>query len=152
MSVYFSAEFPTFATRFKNLKMTALSTVQAYYHCFNKKNYQGMLDLLDEHVRHEPNQGEPRIGKHLFTEFLQQMDAAYDEQLTDMKFYVGENGNGIAAEFTVNGRYLKAEEGLPAAFGQTYVLPAASFLEVHNGKITRVATFYNLPLWIKLVS
>jgi hypothetical protein len=32
------------------------------------------------------------------------------------------------------------------------VLPAGAFLEVHNGKITRVTTYYNLPLWIKLVS
>ncbi len=80
------------------------------------------------------------------------MEDCYDEQLTDMKFYIGENGKSVAAEFVVNGRYLKGEEGLPAAHGQTYLLPAASFLEVENGKITRVATFYNLALWIKLVS
>jgi steroid delta-isomerase-like uncharacterized protein len=80
------------------------------------------------------------------------MEDCYDERLTDMRFYLGENGSSIACEFTVNGKYLKGEDDLPAAHGQSYVLPAASFLEVKNGKISRVATFYNLPLWIKLVS
>jgi steroid delta-isomerase-like uncharacterized protein len=133
-------------------KMTALETVKKYYNCFNNKDYQGMLDLLDPNIRHEPNQGEPRIGKALFSEFLQLMEDCYDEHLTDMAFYIGENGRSIACEFTVNGRYLKADEGLPPAHGQAYELPAASFLEVNNGKISRVATFYNLPFWIKLVS
>jgi steroid delta-isomerase-like uncharacterized protein len=55
-------------------------------------------------------------------------------------------------EFTVNGIYKKGEEGLPAAHGQSYVLPAAAFLEVKDGKIARVTTYYNLPLWISLVS
>lgn len=132
--------------------MAALDIVQQYYNCFNNKDYQGMLELLDEAVLHEPNQGEPRIGKSLFTEFLQRMEECYDEQLTDMVFYIEAGGERVACEFTVNGIYKKGEEDLPPAHGQTYVLPAASFLAVKNGKITRVATFYNLPLWIKLVS
>lgn len=132
--------------------MTALATVQLYYNCFNNKDYQGMLDLLDENVRHEPNQGEARIGKALFTDFLRRMEDCYDEQLTDMIFYTEQNGERVACEFTVNGTYKKGEDDLPLAHGQSYVLPAASFLAVKNGKITRVATFYNLPLWIKLVS
>jgi steroid delta-isomerase-like uncharacterized protein len=52
----------------------------------------------------------------------------------------------------VNGIYKKGEEGLPEAHGQTYVLPAGAFLEVKDGKITRVTTYYNLTLWIELVS
>ncbi len=132
--------------------MTAFETVKQYYNSFNNKDCQGMLDLLDSDIRHEPNQGEPRIGKALFTEFLKHMEDCYDEQLTDMQFYLGENGSSIACEFIVNGKYLKADDDLPPAHGQTYVLPAASFLEVKNGKINRVATYYNLPLWIKLVS
>ena len=111
-----------------------------------------MLDLLDENVRHEPNQGEARIGKALFTDFLRRMEDCYDEQLTDMIFYTEQYGERVACEFTVNGTYKKGEDDLPPAHGQSYVLPASSFLVVKNGKIKRVATFYNLPLWIKLVS
>lgn len=132
--------------------MTALDTVKQYYEAFNDKDYPAMLSLLDPEIRHEPNQGEPRIGILNFEEFLQIMEDCYDETLTDMVFYTAENGGKVACEFTVNGIYKKADKGLPPAHGQQYVLPAASFLEVRDGKIGRVATFYNLPLWIKLVS
>lgn len=111
-----------------------------------------MLSLLDPEVRHEPNQGEVRIGNEKFTEFMQHMDESYEETLTDMVFFSASDDSRIAAEFVVNGTYKQAEEGLPPAHGQQYVLPAGAFLEVKNGKITRVTTYYNLPLWIKLVS
>lgn len=132
--------------------MTALEIVKEYYACFNQKNWEGMLALLDPQVRHEPNQGDVRIGNEKFTEFMQKMDEAYEETLSDMVFFSSSDDTRVAAEFVVNGIYKKAEEGLPPAHGQTYVLPAGAFLEVKAGKITRVTTYYNLPLWIQLVS
>jgi steroid delta-isomerase-like uncharacterized protein len=132
--------------------MTALEIVQEYYSRFNNKNWQGMLELLSEEIRHEPNQGEPRIGLEKFTEFLQMMDTSYEETLTDMVFFTASDDTRVAAEFTVNGIYKKGEEGFPEAHGQSYVLPAAAFLEVKAGKISRVTTYYNLPHWISLVS
>lgn len=111
-----------------------------------------MLALVDDNIRHEPNQGEPRIGKALFSEFLEKMDRCYAEKLTDIVFLSNESGNRFAVEFTVNGIYKMAEEGLPPANGQSYVLPAGAFLEVHNDRITRVTTYYNLELWMTLVS
>lgn len=111
-----------------------------------------MLSLLHTDIRHEPNQGDVRIGLEKFTEFLQHMDDSYEETLTDMVFFTEPSGDRIAVEFIVNGTYKKAEEGLPPAHNQSYVLPAAAFLTVTDGKITRVTTYYNLPLWIKLVS
>lgn len=132
--------------------MTALETVQQYYSYFNTKNWEGMLSLLNAEIRHEPNQGDTRIGIDLFTEFLQKMDDSYEENLTDMVFFSEPSGSRVAVEFVVNGIYKKGEEGLPEAKNQTYVLPAAAFLEVNEGKITRVTTYYNLPLWIDLVS
>lgn len=112
-----------------------------------------MLSLLSEDVKHEPNEGETRIGHELFKAFMHKMDTAYEETLTDLVFLSSaENDARIAVEFTVNGIYKMSEEGLPAAHGQKYVLPAGAFLEVHNGKITRITTYYNLELWIKLVS
>ena len=69
-----------------------------------------------------------------------------------MVFFSEPEDNRVAVEFTVNGIYKKGEEGLPPAHGQKYVLPAAAFLEFRDGKITRVTTYYNLTLWIELVS
>ncbi len=132
--------------------MTDLQTVKAYYDAFNSRNWDEMLSLVDEHITHEPNQGKPRIGKALFREFMQHMDTSYAETLKDIVLFSSETTGRIAAEFVVHGTYKKAEEGLPAAHGQTYVLPAAAFLEVQKGKISRVTTYYNLELWIELVS
>lgn len=132
--------------------MTALDIVQLYYSNFNAKNWQAMLGLLNPEIRHEPNQGDPRIGIEKFTEFLQMMDDSYEETLTDMVFFKEPSDTRISVEFTVNGIYKKGEDDMPKAYGQSYVLPAAAFLEVNEGKITRVTTYYNLPLWLKLVS
>lgn len=111
-----------------------------------------MLALVHPEIRHEPNQGEPRIGIEKFTEFLRHMDESYAETLTDMVFMTEPDGSRVAVEFVVNGTYKKAEEGLPPAHGQKYVLPAAAFLEVTDGEISRVTTYYNLTHWIQLVS
>lgn len=132
--------------------MKAIETVRAYYNYFNQQNWEGMLSLVDDNIRHEPNQGAPRIGKTLFEEFIKQMDVTYAEELKDIVLFEGEKEGRIAAEFVVHGTYKKAEAGLPEAKGQKYVLPAAAFLEVKNGKITRVTTYYNLEQWILLVS
>lgn len=132
--------------------MTAIETVRNYYAAFNTQNWNEMLDLVDDQIRHEPNQGTPRIGKTLFAEFMQHMDDSYQETLKDIVLFQGEQDGRISAEFVVHGVYKKGEEGLPEAHGQTYVLPAAAFLEVSNGKISRVTTYYNLEQWIALVS
>ena len=132
--------------------MKSLEVIKEYYACFNRKDWAGMLSLLDPKIRHEVNQGDARVGLALYEQFLQHMDESYEETLTEMVFLSEASGTRFACEFVVNGIYKKGEDGLPAAHNQTYVLPAGAFLEVKNGKITRVTTYYNLPLWIKLVS
>jgi predicted ester cyclase len=67
--------------------MKGVEIVKAYYNSFNQKDWQGMLDLLDENIRHESNQGDVRVGKDKFTAFLQKMDESYEETLTDMVFW-----------------------------------------------------------------
>lgn len=132
--------------------MTTLEIVKAYYDRFNQKDWNGMLALVDANIQHEPNQGDSRTGIGKFTEFLNVMDTSYEETLTDLVFMTEPTDTRVAVEFVVNGVYKKGEEGLPEAHNQAYVLPAAAFVEVSGGKISRVTTYYNLPLWIKLVS
>jgi steroid delta-isomerase-like uncharacterized protein len=131
--------------------MTTFDTVSSYYDAFNRKDWTTMLDLLHTNVRHDSNQGSTRIGKDVFATFLQHMDDCYDETLTDMVIMTEPTGTRVACEFIVNGVYKKTDGDLPAATGQTYVLPAGAFLDVADGKITRVTTYYNLPLWESLV-
>lgn len=65
--------------------MSALTIAKDYYEYFNQKNWEGMLSLLHEEVRHEANQGGTRVGKELFTDFLKHMDTCYEETLSDIE-------------------------------------------------------------------
>lgn len=132
--------------------MTALETAQRYYDCFNRKDYAGMFALVAPDVRHEVNEGEVRLGKAAFEEFVHGTDRAYDEQLNDMVFFTEPSGSRVAVEFVVHGIYKVASEGLPPAHGQPYILPAGAFLSIDGGLVKRVTTYYNLSLWLQLVS
>ncbi|MBX9593631.1 MAG: nuclear transport factor 2 family protein [Roseomonas sp.] len=126
--------------------------IRRYYEAFNKGDRTAMLALLHDQVAHDPNQGTRRIGKPAFTQFLARMDGAYAEQLEDITVMVDATGTRAAAEFTVVGRYLRTDEGLPEARGQTYRIPAGAFLAVEGALITRITTYYNLEDWIAQVS
>ena len=125
--------------------------IERYFTAFNDHSIDGMLACLDEDVAHDVNQGERRIGKAEFKEFSVHMARSYREELTDMVIMVSDDGHRAAAEFTVHGEYLATDEGLPPANGQTYSLPAGTFFEIDDGKISRVTTYYNLTDWIAQV-
>lgn len=128
------------------------ATIEAYYAAFNRGDVEGMLACLHEHFTHHVNEGAARPGKTAFADFCRHMNATYREQLTDMVVFSSDDGTRGAAEFTVNGTYLKTDPGLPEARGQTYVLPAGGFFSLKDGLITRVTTYYNLQDWIRQVA
>ncbi len=127
-------------------------TVRRYFSAFNAGDVQGMLDCLSEDVAHHVNEGQIRRGKEKFAAFCDHMSRCYREELTDMVVFEAEGGTRAAAEYVVNGTYLETDEGLPEARGQSYRLPAGSFFDLADGKITRVTTYYNLADWVKQVS
>ncbi len=124
--------------------------VERYFAAFNAGDLGGMLDCLSDDVAHHVNEGQVRVGKHKFGAFCQHMDRCYRETLTDMVVF--QAGDRAAAEYIVNGTYLETDEGLPEARGQSYRLPAGSFFDLHDGKISRVTTYYNLADWVRQVS
>ena len=126
--------------------------IQTYFDAFNAKDTAAMLDCLSEDVAHHVNEGEVRVGRDRFAAFCDHMTRCYDETLTDMTLFVNDAGTRAAAEFTVNGTYLATDGDLPEARGQTYRLPAGSFFDMKDGKITRVTTYYSLSGWIQQVS
>lgn len=132
--------------------MTATTDlIRRYYAAFNAGDHAAMLALLAEDVRHDVNQGKPRLSRALFAEFNAHMARCYREQLTDIVVMASPDGTRAAAEFTVHGTYIATDEGLPQAAGQTYVLAAGTFFAVEGGRITRVTTAYNLNDWIAQV-
>jgi steroid delta-isomerase-like uncharacterized protein len=126
--------------------------VRRYYDAFNARDWDGMLACVADDIRHDVNEGDRRGGKAAFREFLARMNRCYEERLEDIAVMVDTTGRRAAAEFMVHGRYLAADPGLPPAHGQTYVLPVGAFLDVKDGRITRVTTYYNLKNWIAQVS
>jgi steroid delta-isomerase-like uncharacterized protein len=128
-----------------------IELIKKYYNFFNAGDISGMLSCVNDHIVHDVNQGERRIGKDLFREFCHHMSECYSEQLTDMIIMATDDGKRAAAEFIVNGVYHKGDADLPPARGQTYRLSAAALLEVHDGLIARVTTYYNLQNWIDQV-
>jgi steroid delta-isomerase-like uncharacterized protein len=110
-----------------------------------------MLTLLTDDVVHDLNQGARETGRDAFAAFLARMDRSYREQLRDIVVMASPDGARAAAEYVVHGEYLFADEGLPPAHGQRYVLPGGAFFDLRDGKIARVTNFYNLQDWIRQV-
>ena len=131
--------------------MDSKALIAAYYDAFNAGRTDDMLALLHDDVEHHVNEGKIRRGRALFAEFNAHMTESYRENLTDMVIMANEAGDRAAAEFVVNGTYLKTDPGLPEARGQTYRLPAGAFFTIRDGRIARVTTYYNLTDWMAQV-
>lgn len=130
--------------------MTDTELVTRYYDAFNRGDWDGMVAMLSDDVAHDLNQSKRETGKPAFRAFLARMEASYREQLRDI--CVMGNGKGrVGAEYVVHGEYLKTDEGLPPAAGQTYVLPGGAFFEIEDDKIARVTNYYNLADWLAQV-
>lgn len=131
--------------------MTADDVVRAYYAAFNAGDEAGFMALLADDVAHDVNQGGRELGKPAFAAFWARMSRCYRERLSDIMVMVDATGTRAAAEFVVHGEYLMADEGLPPAHGQKYVLPAGAFFEIRAGKVARISNYYNLPNWLSQV-
>ena len=129
----------------------ATELVLAYYAAFNRGDWAGMQALLADDVVHDLNQGPRETGKPAFAAFQQRMAHCYREQLRDVVVLASPDGARAAAEYVVHGEYLVADEGLPPAHGQRYVLPGGAFFEVRDGLIARVTNYYNLEDWLAQV-
>jgi steroid delta-isomerase-like uncharacterized protein len=133
-------------------RAAAVALVQEYYRRFNAGgDREPFLALLDDDVEHAINQGGVERGKAAFRAFMQRMDRCYREELVHIVVMASDDGAHAAAEFTVDGSYIASDEGLPAARGQRYRLPAGAFLALRAGRVARVTTYYNLQDWLAQV-
>jgi steroid delta-isomerase-like uncharacterized protein len=133
------------------MREQTIDLIRRYYAAFNAGDMSGFLALLTDDVAHDINQGPREVGKEAFAAFMQKMNRCYREQLVDFTIMANDAGDRAAAEFTVLGEYLATDEGLPAAQGQRYRLPAGAFFDVRDGKVARISNYYNLPDWIAQV-
>ena len=129
----------------------ATELVLAYYAAFNRGDWAGMQALLSDDVVHDLNQGPRETGKAAFAAFQERMARCYREQLREIVVMACPDGARAAAEYVVHGEYLVAEEGLPPANGQAYVLPGGAFFGIRDNLIARVTNYYNLQDWLAQV-
>lgn len=126
--------------------------IRNYYATFNSGNREALIDLLDDAVVHEINEGGVETGKEAFRAFLARMDRSYKETVEDLVVFTSaDDPNRAAAEFFIRGEYVSTDEGLPPACGQTYHLRVGAFFEASGGRITRVTNLYNLNAWMGMV-
>jgi steroid delta-isomerase-like uncharacterized protein len=130
---------------------STIALLQHYYAAFNAGDWTGFLKLLTDDVVHDINQGDREIGRDTFAKFMTRMNACYRERIEDLVVFANADGDRAAAEFTVVGTYLKTDEGLPEANGQTYRLPGGAFFEIRDGRVARVSNYYNLQDWLRQV-
>lgn len=133
------------------IQESSIKLLDRYYAAFNNGDREAFFSLMADDVVHDLNQGGCETGVEVFREFMARMDRCYRERVEDLVLFANEDGTRAAAEFTVHGEYLSTDEGLPAASGQTYVLPAGAFFQIKDGKIARVTMYYNLTEWLRQV-
>jgi steroid delta-isomerase-like uncharacterized protein len=133
------------------MNQESIELIQNYYAAFNAGDMDTFLNLLTDDVIHDINQGKREIGKDAFKQFMACMNHNYKEQLVDMVIMATADGKRAAAEFVVLGEYLQTDEGLPAANGQKYRLPAGAFFDIRDNKVARITNYYNLNDWIAQV-
>lgn len=126
--------------------------IHRYYDAFNRQDMAAFAGLLAEEVVHDANEGGRRQGRDAFLGFMERMNTAYREQISDLEILASADGSRAAAEYTVDGVYLATDEGLPPARGQRYRLRGGAFFEVAAGRISRVTNYYNLAAWLEQVS
>jgi steroid delta-isomerase-like uncharacterized protein len=130
----------------------AIDLVRAYYDAFNARDVDRFLALLHDEVAHDISQGGRETGREAFRRFLDHMNDCYAERVEDLVIMTSPDGQRAAAEFTIDGRYLKTDGGLPAAKGQAYRLPVGAFFELRDGKIARISNHYNVKDWLAQVT
>jgi steroid delta-isomerase-like uncharacterized protein len=129
----------------------AEALITHYYTTFNSGDREALLALLTDDIRHDINQGGCEVGVPAFRAFLERMDRSYQEQVKDLQVFANADRTRGAAEFFINGTYLKNDEGLPPATGQKYHLRVGAFFELREGKVARVTNYYNLQEWLQMV-
>ncbi|MCB1234118.1 MAG: nuclear transport factor 2 family protein [Verrucomicrobiae bacterium] len=135
----------------ENAASEAEALIRRYYDTFNRGDREAMLALLAGDVVHDINHGETETGRDAFRRFLERMDGAYAEKVDDLVVMATPDGARAAAEFFIDGKYLKTDTGLPEATGQAYRLRVGAFFELSGGLIRRVTNYYNLADWLRQI-
>lgn len=105
---------------------------------FNAADHDRVLACLSDDVAHDGEGGVRDIGREKFRWYLGRRARHFRETIGDAAIMMAEGGGRAAVEFTLHGAYLASAEGMPAANGQRYSVPAGVFLDIDDARISRV--------------
>ena len=74
-----------------------------------------------------------------------------EQRVSDLVVMTNADGSRAAAEFRLDGRYLRTDGDFLAAKGQRYRLRVGAFFDIVDGRIARISNHYNLADWIAQV-
>lgn len=125
--------------------------VLAFYAACNRGDVASILALVSDDVVHEINQGRREQGKQALERFIANAIDSFRQSIRDVVVMTTQQGRRAAAEYVVDGRYLKTLAKRPPAHGQSYQLSGGTFFEISEGRITRISNHFNLADWQRQV-
>lgn len=107
---------------------------------FNRGDWAGMLELLDDGIVHDFDPGRRETGKVAFAAYLHAR-AENRKQLRDIVVMTSPDGARAAAEYMAHGECEAAAPSRVGVHRQRYALPGGTFFAVRDGLIARVGNY-----------
>lgn len=118
-----------------------------FYAACNRGDVASILALVSDDVVHDINQGKREHGKEALERYISSAIDSFRQSIRDVVVMTTQQGRRAAAEYVVDGRYLKTVAKRLPAHGQSYQLSGGTFFEINEGKITRISNHFNLADW-----
>lgn len=144
LAVFFSIFSLTQAFAFDKAKEQTVALVKTYYDALNKKDMNLFFSIMSNDVIHDINQGASETGITKFKTYMKKTNNSFDENLSEILIMVSNDGKHAAAQWVDHGVYYKDYPGMKIhATNQKFTLNGGHFFEIHDGKLSRVTTYYN---------
>lgn len=131
---------------------TAHNIIENYYTAVKAQDLPKFLNLLSDNVVHEINQGDTETGKALFKTFMENQFSSGKINIKDLIILTSPDGKYATSRFICSGTYTKTAKGYPPAKNQHWEIPVVSFFQIHDGKISHVAVYFNDKEYLKQLS
>lgn len=132
--------------------MRAHDIATAYIEAFNKRDGTALSELLHEEVIHDDARGDRIIGENEARKRIAHAALSLNWAMHDTMIMTDESGFNAAIHCTLRGTYSEPMDGLPAANGQNFDIPAIIFLVSDDDQITQISEFFAFETLVKAIS
>lgn len=118
--------------------------IERYFSALNARDIGGVLALLDDDIAHDPRDGERTIGPEAFERCLIRHFQAYRERADAITIFTADSETRFAAEYVLAGEHVEPGTHQSAEPAPRYSVPAASFFEIDDGRISRITSYADM--------